>query len=99
MPFRACTVSFVHHGQRFEAKVDAESAYEAAVLALKAFSHRHYVKGPAKSDVLEIRVETPMTVRLKAGDVIKWLYDKPGRTREQKARKEQLRMLLADDRR
>jgi hypothetical protein len=77
MPHRACTVSFIEQGKRYDAKVDAESVYEAACLALKQFRHNRSIKGPAKHAILEIQVEAPMRVKLKVGDVIAWLYSTP----------------------
>jgi hypothetical protein len=100
VPFRACKVSFVDHGQRHEVDVDAESTYEAAVLALKAFGSRRYLKGPRRTAMLEIEVNRParLLVELRVADVLRWLYEQPGATPEQQARKKRLRDLLADDR-
>jgi hypothetical protein len=101
MPFRACTVSFVERGQRHSAKVDAETVYEAACLALKAFHHMHYVKGPGRAATLEIETDKParFLMELKVEDVLDWLYYRPARTPATKERKKRLRALLADDRR
>ena len=101
MPVRACTVSFVERGQRHSVTVDAETVYEAACLALKAFQHRHYVKGPKKSATLEIETDKParFLTELKVQDVLDWLYYRPARTPATKERKQRLQALLADDRR
>lgn len=97
MTVRACTVSFVERGKRHEAKVDAETAYEAAVLALKQFQSSRYIHGPSRHAVLEIEVVAPKRIQLKVGDALTWLYG-PGATDHENARKSRLRGLLADDR-
>ena len=96
MSFRTCTVSFVERGQRHTARVDAESAFEAAALALKYFEHQR-LRGPSRHAVLELEIEAPRRLTLKVSDVLTWLYEKPGQTPEQAARKKRLRDLLADN--
>ena len=60
MPFRVCTVTFRdHNGVRQEAHVDAETAFEAAALALKSWSTRNFVKGASRRAVLEVDVDRP----------------------------------------
>ena len=98
MPARACKVSFVELGAQHTAGVDAESAYEAAVLALKQFRHKPYVKGPGRYTVLEIQVEAPARIKLKVAEVLEWLYERPSQNARQKELKKRLRDLLADDR-
>jgi hypothetical protein len=100
VPYRSCSVSFVERGQRHAVEVDAETAYEAAVLALKAFSGKRYIKGPSRHAVLELEINRParMLIQLKVGDVLDWLYEKPGTTADQRERKTRLKNLLADDR-
>lgn len=98
MPFRACTVSFVEDGCRHVANVDAESAYEAAVLALKYFQHQRHIKGPHRHAILELEVSAPLRLKLKVSDVLAWLYKHPAATPAQRVRKQQLKNLLADDR-
>jgi len=75
MPFRACTVTFRDHdGVRQEAKVDAETAFEAAALALKFRSTRHFVKGPSRRAVLEVEVYRPARrlVEAKESQLLEW---------------------------
>jgi hypothetical protein len=61
MPFRACTATFRDHdGVLQTAKVDAETSFEAAALALKFWSTRQFVKGPGKRAVLEVEVDRPV---------------------------------------
>lgn len=98
MPHRACTVSFDARGVRYEAKVDAESTYEAAVLALKQWDARRYVKGPSRATVLAIEVAAPRVVRVRMADVLDWLYHRPSKTRAEHERKQRLRALLAHQR-
>ncbi len=101
MPFRACTVTFRDSdGVLQTAKVDAESAFEAAALALKFWSTRHFVKGPGKRTVLEVEVERParMIVSVKMTTLLDWLYKRKPKTPEEAARIHRLRGLLADDR-
>ena len=60
MPHRARIVTFRDHdGVRQEAKVDAETPFEAAALALKFWSTRQFVKGPSRRSVLEVEVSRP----------------------------------------
>jgi hypothetical protein len=70
-----------------EAKVDAESAYEATVLALKQWDARRYVKGPSRATVLAIEVAAPRVVRVRMADVLEWLYYRPSKTRAEDKRK------------
>jgi hypothetical protein len=101
MPFRACTVIFRdHHGFRQEAHVDAETAFEAAALALKFWSTRHFVKGPSRRAVLEVEVNRPARrlVEVRVSTLLSWLYERKAKTPEEAARIERLRGLLADDR-
>lgn len=99
--YRACKVSFEERrGPRHTAEVDAETAYEAAVLALKQFQARRYVKGPGRDATLEIQTNRParMLIQLKVSDVIEWLYVKPPKSDAERARKERLKALMNDDR-
>ena len=81
--------------------MDAETVYEAACLALKAFQRRHYIKGPRKGAMLQIETDKParFLMEIKVGQVLDWLYVRPGRTPATVARKQRLQALLADDRR
>lgn len=98
VPYCACTVSFVERGQRHSARVDAESAHEACVLALKQFASSRYIKGPGRHAALDIEIDAPRHLTLKVNDVIEWLYNKPGKTPEERDKKKRLKDLLADDR-
>jgi hypothetical protein len=101
MPFRACTVTFRDRdGVQQAAKVDAETAFEAAALALKFWSTRHFVKGPDKRAVLEVEADRPARrlVAVKVSTLLNWLYVRKPKTAEEAARIQRLRGLLADDR-
>ena len=101
MPFRACTVTFRDRDAvQQTAKVDAETAFEAAALALKFWSTRHFVKGPGKRAVLEVEADRPARrlVAVKVSTLLNWLYVRKPKTPEEAARIQRLRGLLADDR-
>jgi hypothetical protein len=98
MPHRACTVSFERRGVRHEAKVDATTVYEAAVLALKQWDSRRYVSGPTREATFEIEVVAPRRFRVRYADVLDWLYRRPAKTRDEHERKQRLRALLAHQR-
>jgi hypothetical protein len=97
MAYRTCSVSFDDHGVRRTVQVSAETAYEAAVLALKAFAEKRYIKGPRKDTVLELEVQAPRRLRVTVGAVLGWLYESTGHSRDQAERKKRLRLLLSDD--
>lgn len=97
MPIRPCKVSFTDRNGTHTADVDAESVYEAAVLALKAFQSKRWSRGPSRNAVLNIEVQVPRTFRVTVKDVLEWLYSTRGTTPQQERRK-YLRNLLADDR-
>jgi hypothetical protein len=99
MAYRACTVSFVDRGMLRQAKVDAETMYEAAALALKAFGQKPRVHGPSRNTVLEVAVDTPPSMKVKVGAVLDWLYYTPAKSEVEKERKARLRALLLEERR
>jgi hypothetical protein len=100
MPFRECSVSFVERGVRHEARVDAETAFEAAALALKFWSTRTFVKGPSRRATLEVEVDRParLLVEVKVERLLRWLYYDTPKSPHEAARIERLRGLLANDR-
>jgi hypothetical protein len=102
MAFRECIVSFRdRHGISYNTKVDAETAYEAAALALKYWSRCRYVDGPDKTATLLVEVNRParLLAQVKMPVLLKWLYVSPPKTDAEAARIRRLRDLLADDRR
>jgi hypothetical protein len=101
MPFRECAVSFRdRHGILYETKVDAETAFEAAALALKFWSTRRFVKGPGRHTTLLIEINRParLLVEVRVSRVLDWLYVKAPKTPTEGSRIKRLRDLLADDR-
>lgn len=98
MPHRQCTVSFVERGIRYEAKVDAASIYEAAVLALKQWDAKRYMKGPHRETMLEIDVVAPKKFKVRTADIFAWLYSKPGKTPAERDLKQRLQFLLSEGR-
>jgi len=62
MPLRACTVSFksardIRHG----VDVEAESLYEAVVLAIRCFRSDPWIEQVAPGTVLDVEVREPST--------------------------------------
>lgn len=100
MPFRSCVVSFVERGQRQEAHVDAETAFEACVLALKFWSTRRFVRGPGRHATLHVEINKParLLIDVKVSKVLEWLYVRPPANADAEVRIRRLRALLADDR-
>jgi hypothetical protein len=101
MPFRACIVSFADkHGVKRSVDVDAETAYEAAALALKAFEQRRYLKGPNRHATFEIEINKParLLIEVKVSSVLRWLYERTPKNDAEAERVKRLRGLLADDR-
>lgn len=101
MSFRECLVSFRdRHGIQCETRVDAETAFEAAALALKFWSTRRYVDGPGRQATLlvEIKKPAPLLVEVQMKTLLHWLYVRPPKTIDEAARIRRLRDLLADDR-
>ena len=94
VPARQCTVSFSDfEGIRHSVQVPAESLYEAAVLALRAFREHDCSPGPAAK--LEVEVAGPaVTHTLTVKKVREWL-DGACRSPNEKVAKERLKGLLA----
>jgi len=98
MTLRRCTVSFESSGhQRREAQIDADSLFEAAVIALKVF-HSDANGGPQKNDVLEITVDAPKTYRVRIDRLLAWIYHRRAKTAEQRERQKWLQNLFIDGR-
>jgi hypothetical protein len=101
MPFRECVVSFRdRHGMLCETRVDAETAFEAAALALKFWNTRRYIEGPGRHATLlvEIRKPAQRLIEVKVTSLLNWLYVRAPKTAEEATRIRRLRDLLADDR-
>jgi len=62
MAVRACTVSFKDaRGLRHGVEVDAESLYEAVVLAVRSFRADPWIEQVAPGTVLDVEVREPCT--------------------------------------
>ena len=62
MAVKACTVSFVDtRGTRHSVSVEAESVYEAAVLAVRRFRKDPWVERVGVATMLDIEVREPST--------------------------------------
>lgn len=94
----ACTVTFKERGSEHTVEVVAETAYEAAILAIKKFERNRLIKGPSRHAVFEVKATHTQCHKVKVGDALDWLYSKPAQTAEQKDRKKYLKAVLADDR-
>jgi hypothetical protein len=95
---RTCRVSFQDtHGIAHSVEVTAESLFEAAVLALRAFRTAEWMEsGPGNATVLEISVLHPVAKhRIPLPKITAWL-EASGRTPMEQANKRRLRELLED---
>jgi len=90
-------VSFIDRGKRESVEVWAESAYEAAVLGIKAFQKVRSIKGPGRYTVLEVEVKETRQFKLRVGEVLDWLYNRESRSPKQTIQKKKLRAVMADD--
>ncbi len=94
---RTCRVSFHDaDGIVHSVEVTAQSLFEAAVLAIKAFRAAEWMtSGPGSATVLEVSVLRPVARHLiPLRDVTAWL-EANGRTPREQASKQRLRELLA----
>ncbi len=73
MPVRACTVSFIgHDGIRHSVNIQAETLYEAVVLAIRAF--REHECAPGSGSQLEVEARSPsVTHSVSMAKVQDWL--------------------------
>ena len=89
-------VKFTDDGSDHEVEVLAESAYEACVLALQKLGKNRFLRGPGREAVLELTLMSPRQYRIKVGDVLDWLYNRPAKTETARARKKYLKAVLAE---
>jgi hypothetical protein len=88
----SCIVSYLDHsGIRHTVEVDAESLYEAAVLAVKAFKEHGCAPGPVNH--LEVEVRKSLTHTLTVRKVQEWLNG-GATTPKEAVTKERLRSLM-----
>lgn len=87
-----CTVSYLDtEGIRHSVEVEADTLYEAAVLAVKTFKQHHCEPGDISKLEVEIRSSVTHTVTLKK--VRQWLSGGP-KTPKEAVLKERLRAML-----
>ena len=73
---RRCQVTLVDlDGNEHRVRVDAESVYEAAVLAIRAFMKAGFMElQPGAASVLEVSVQKPAVLhKVNVGQVERWL--------------------------
>jgi hypothetical protein len=88
----SCSVSFLDtEGLRHTVEVEAESLYEAAVLAIRIF--RQHDCEPGQSSRLEVEVKSSVTHVLTPKKIQEWLNG-GARTPKEAVMKERLRALL-----
>jgi hypothetical protein len=88
----ACVVSYVDSlGVRHSVELEAESMYEAAVLAVRSFKQHDCEPGPASKLEIEVRSSVTHTVTIKK--VYEWLAG-GAKTPKEKVTKEKLRALI-----
>ncbi len=88
----ACSVSYLDtEGLRHTVEVQAESLYEAAVLAMRTFKEHHCEPGPISKLEVEIRSSVTHTVTPKK--IHEWLNG-GSKTPKEAVMKERLRGLL-----
>jgi len=94
VPARACTVSFTGpDGIRHSVNVQAETLYEAVVLAVRAF--REHDCAPGAASQLEVEARSPgVTHTVSMGKVQDWLRSS-AKSPSDKIIKERLKGLLA----
>jgi hypothetical protein len=88
----SCVVSYLDtEGLRHTVEVDAESLYEAGVLAIRTF--RHHNCEPGRASQLEVEVRSSVTHTITPGRIHDWLNG-GARTPKEAITKERLRALL-----
>ena len=97
MPVRTCTVSFTgHDGIRHSVNVEAETLYEAVVLASRAFRENDCAPGSASQ--LDVEARSPsVTHTVSLAKVQDWLQSS-AKSPSDKITKERLKGLLASSR-
>ncbi|MGD1091946.1 MAG: hypothetical protein ABSB35_08120 [Bryobacteraceae bacterium] len=94
MPAGTCTVSFTdHEGLRHSVNVQAETLYEAVVLAVRAFRKHDCAPGPAR--VLEVEARSPSVTHTVAMRKVREWLDGGAKSPKEKIVKERLKGLLA----
>ena len=92
---RMCAVSYVDHRQiRHATEVEAETLYEAAVMAVKVFRQDPWLEKIGPATVLEIEIREPSTRHaISLQQVERWLAGATANPSEA-SRKAKLKMML-----
>jgi hypothetical protein len=92
---RPCSVSFTDlRGVRHEAEVQAESLFEAAALALKAFRGSGWVEGVGPASEFQVEVPGPVVRhRVTVGQIRRWVEGAVASPAE-RLRRERVREML-----
>ena len=95
MAVRACIVSFTDaRGIRHSADVEAESLYEAVILAVKRFRQDPWMEPVGEATVLDVEIREPCTKHsLTLRQVERWLGG-PTSNPSEASRKAKLKMRL-----
>jgi hypothetical protein len=95
VPVRICEVSFKdHRGVRHGVEVQAETLYEAAVMAVGALRSDPWIERVGPSTILDIEVREPGTKHaISLQQVERWL-DGATRSPNEASRKARLKMML-----
>ena len=96
MPPQFCSVSFKdERGIRHAVEVHAESLFEAAILAIRAFRKAPWIDGVGPAMPLEIEVRAPLTKHtITLAQVHRWL-DGAVNSPNEMVKKQKLKDLLA----
>ena len=96
MTLKKCIVSFRDpDGVRHQVEVNAESVYEAAVLALKAFRRSEWIEAIGTGTRMDIEVaEPPVQHFIMYGQLTRWL-EGGARSPAEMAKKRKLKQMLA----
>ena len=95
MAVRSCVVSFTDvSGIRHSVDVDAESLYEAAILAIKRFRKDPWVERVGDGTVIEVEIREPSTTHaLSVRQIERWLSSAT-RSPADASKKAKLKMML-----
>ena len=94
MPARACTVSFTSpDGIRHSVNVQAETLYEAVILAIPAF--REHDCAPGAGSQLEVEARSPAVTHLVSMAKVQTWLQSSAKSPSDKIMKERLKGLLA----
>jgi hypothetical protein len=94
VPARACTVSFTgHDGIRHSVNVQAETLYEAVVLAIRVF--REHECAPGAASQLKVEARSPSVIHTVSMAKVQDRLRSPAKRPSDKIMKERLKGILA----